>query len=292
MAESDTISCALHGAADGGDEAQVRELLTSGAPPDERNGNSEVPLHRACINGHAGVATALLEAGADAEACDGDGMRPLHLAAMGSHDAVVALLLASGASVDVPGRGGRLALHWAALYGGAGCCQLLVDVGADVGAVDASGKTAADLAERKGHGAVLGALQSANGAAGPADETIYQEAADEPSPLPRPLTRGFWSEDSARDTSPRRQPAARTEMPRDRMLEVVEEELEDIKDLLRLLVDKPADAAAPAPERVFSAGALAGVSSEGAAVIAVGVGVLGLALGYLCGIAAGRSSGG
>ena len=156
--DSDTLSSPLHGAAERGDEQQVRELLAGGAQVDERNAAQESALHRACMCGHQAVVAVLLDAGADAEACDADRMRPLHLAAMGGHDSVVALLLACGTNHAAQARAGREPLHWAALYGAASCCQLLVDVSANVDALDSSGKTALQLAERKGHHAVLTVL--------------------------------------------------------------------------------------------------------------------------------------
>ena len=83
MMGSDTLSSALHSAAERGDEQQVREMLAGGAQVDERNAAQESALHRACMCGHQAVAAVLLEVGADAEARDADGMQPLHLAAMG-----------------------------------------------------------------------------------------------------------------------------------------------------------------------------------------------------------------
>lgn len=278
LAADDTVSSPLHGAAERGDEEQARELLAGGALVDERNGGGETPLHRACMCGHQALASALLEAGADAEASDADGMRPLHLAAMGSHDAVVALLLACGASHDAPARSGRLPLHWAALYNAAGACQLLVDVGADVGATDSGGKTAVQLAERKGHEAVLRALrQSADGAAAaPRADVAPQQP---PPPLPQQL------HDALLPSCP--EPLQHEADDHGAVVLLLERELGNIQGLLQRLVDS-SSATTCAPDPADSTSHSRGVSLECAAAMAVGAGMLGLALGWIAG-ATGRS---
>lgn len=288
----DTVSSALHGAAERGDEQQARELLAAGAQVDERNGGHETALHRACMCGHQAVTSVLLEAGGDAEARDADGMQPLHLAAMGAHDSVVALLLACGANHADQARAGRQPLHWAALYGAAGCCQLLVDVSADVGATDSSGKTAVQLAERKGHQAVLNVLiefvdsalsaNPADAASAPHHQHLHEhgnEHRHQPRTA-RPVSDAF-------QTSGEFSGASYTPVHA-----LLQQELKKIQEQLTTLVDVASD-------RNMELRALAGtrlqltndrcshdhgtVSVEGAVVLAVGAGILGLALGFVCG---------
>jgi ankyrin repeat protein len=275
----DTLSSPLHGAAQRGESQQVCELLAGGALVDERNAAQESALHRACMCGHQAVAAALLEAGANAEACDADGMRPLHLAAMGAQDSVVALLLACGTNHAAQARAGREPLHWAALYGAAGCCQLLVDVSANVDAVDSSGKTALQLAERKGHQAVLDVLTQTPPAAAWADAAVARpQRQGEVGTRSKLQSPAAVQDKTSAEISTRSQ--LKTKAP-------LERELEKIQVLLQTLIDvnsrmNPEPMAGVARSQTGD-DEHTGVSMEGAAVLAVGAGMVGLALGFLCG---------
>ena len=274
MMGSDTLSSALHSAAERGDEQQVREMLAGGAQVDERNAAQESALHRACMCGHQAVAAVLLEVGADAEARDADGMQPLHLAAMGGQDSVVALLLACGTNHAAQARAGREPLHWAALYGSASCCQLLVDVSANVDALDSSGKTALQLAERKGHEAVLNVLTQTPAPAW-TDASVVAGSHQQEGRTSDPLQDQTISETLTAD--------------KNQTHAVLERELGNIRVLLQTLVDVN-NRVIPATARTRSHPGgdgwrkeRTGVSVEGAAVLAVGAGMVGLALGFLCG---------
>lgn len=129
---------ALHWAAQHGDAATARMLVSAGARLEAttRNGNY-TPLHVASRAGRAPVVKALLEAGANANAATSSGgATALHFAAaQGSVEAITALL-AHGASVDVrEGAWDQTSLMWAAAYNRLEALQLLIAKGASLKAV-------------------------------------------------------------------------------------------------------------------------------------------------------------
>jgi ankyrin repeat protein len=90
----------LHYAAADGNEVEVRQLLSSGANPNDQDDNGWAPLHFAAQAVSGGVTKVLLEAGADTELEDSFGNTPLWRAAMNSKGdgTVIVLLRQAGAN--------------------------------------------------------------------------------------------------------------------------------------------------------------------------------------------------
>ena len=150
----------LSTAAAGGDEQQVRRLLSAGASPNG-TGAGELPLAAAVQRGHTGVARLLLEAGADPNRLPpGPGDPVLHLAVRTRDLALVKLLLERGAAVGAvsqhedrqnPDHAGDSALHEAAAFGVSRLCEQLVRAGADPNATNRRGLTPLHHAAGGGH---------------------------------------------------------------------------------------------------------------------------------------------
>ncbi|GJP53784.1 hypothetical protein CLOM_g12921 [Closterium sp. NIES-68] len=122
----------LGGAAQRGDVARVRFLLSRGA----------------CADGCLPRGTD----GGDTGSAPPNGHTPLIYAARAGHVEVCDLLLKHGASVGARTRAGAAtALHRAAGAGHEQVVQLLLAHGADVAAVDSDGLTAADKARCQNH---------------------------------------------------------------------------------------------------------------------------------------------
>jgi len=138
----------LHRAANRGDEAQIRLLLSQGAHINERLPDGRTPLHCAAVQPHlvlnpnVEAARALLAAGADKDAKDNNGDTPLHLAAGSCHEAIVRTLLEAGAESTAKNIYGDTPLNkiifLAYIEGGFGgtaeVAQMLVTAGCEVNA--------------------------------------------------------------------------------------------------------------------------------------------------------------
>ena len=80
----------LHTAARAGDIDKVRELLASGASPNERDSLGGTPLHDAAWSGDLALITLLLTHGADSNARHLEsGSTPLHYAVITNHKPAV-----------------------------------------------------------------------------------------------------------------------------------------------------------------------------------------------------------
>jgi ankyrin repeat protein len=136
-----------------------------------RNGEGLNPLHVAAREGHGEAVRILLAAGADMKALDDhpqegvfrpytNGWTPLHLAAMAGNKAAAAILLQHGADANAADqRGKHTPLHFAALAGSADLVRLLLSHRADSDAEDDKHRTPLDLAEERGHTAVINLLK-------------------------------------------------------------------------------------------------------------------------------------
>jgi ankyrin repeat protein len=119
------------------------------------------PLHLASYFGNEAMARLLLEHGADPDAVSRNGMalRALHSACAACNFGIAAMLLERGADVNARQHGGWTALHSAASHGDLPLVELLVKNGADPGLASDDGKTSFDVAQDRGHTAILGSLR-------------------------------------------------------------------------------------------------------------------------------------
>jgi ankyrin repeat protein len=131
IADDILLDTPLHIAAERGDPAIVRLLLTFGANPIGWNSDGSDPLHRAAFRGLPDNVAALLEGGADPHALDDHGLTPLMSAIEGKrhewrdNDAAALLLVPSATDVDA-------AFTAAATAGMARTAIALIERGADL----------------------------------------------------------------------------------------------------------------------------------------------------------------
>jgi ankyrin repeat protein len=118
-------------------------------------------LCEAAALGHLEAARLLLDGGADSSRADGDGDTPLMAAALHGQLEVLRLLLGRGAAVDAAQPGdGFTAFHAACFSNQPACAEALARVGCDVGLKDKHGQTGRELAEGRGHAAVVERLRA------------------------------------------------------------------------------------------------------------------------------------
>ena len=154
-----------------GDTTGVARLLATGADP-----NASVPvgwttsgevfqttvLREAAMNGRLEVLRLLLDGGADPSLASSGGDTPLVIAAAYGHLEMLRLLLGRGAVVDAvnPGGTGGTAFHSACVLNQAECAEELARAGCNVGLRDNNGQTGREVAEAKGHTAVMERLRA------------------------------------------------------------------------------------------------------------------------------------
>jgi len=162
-----------------GQIAIMQLLLEAGADPNiperaSRGGWAGwSPLHGAVLRGDVGAAHLLLEAGADPNARDALRNTPLAWAAHNGDSDSIRSLLAAGANVNAAVKGGRTPLHLATLDGHTDSVKILLAAEADPtlstsrnAPTDSKGKivanqTARDLAQARGHTAIVALLDAA-----------------------------------------------------------------------------------------------------------------------------------
>ncbi|HXT00393.1 MAG TPA: ankyrin repeat domain-containing protein [Elusimicrobiota bacterium] len=168
-------------AAQYGDVGALQAALLSGISVNERNGKQETALHSAAFEGQMDAMQLLLKVGADVDAKTGNQATPLDYAAAGGHAEAVRLLLEHGASVDEAADGGFTPLLFAARQGDLATAKVLLEHGADPLATS-YGMTAADIAEKNGHGTLAAMLRAAidKGVAAP---DVSRPAAPPPEPV-------------------------------------------------------------------------------------------------------------
>ena len=168
--------------------------LIDGADVDERDRDGATALYLHADQGHAQIVKLLLQERwqCDVNANDHVGRTALQMAAKGGHTEAVAALLAAGANADHRDEAGETALYYACAAGSAPVARLLLEAGADVQATASSmgwsalhaaawrghlevvlvlnrfgadphamnhdGRTALDVAHKRTHAALLGAL--------------------------------------------------------------------------------------------------------------------------------------
>lgn len=153
----------LADAAQRGDVATVRALLTGGGDANAAQGDGMTALHWAADRGDSAMADALLRAKADpmARTRMGD-YTPLHIAARAGSPGVVRALLAAGADVKGTTSSGATVLHLAALAGNPEVVQALLAKGADPNALESQwGQTPLIFAAERDRPAAITALLKA-----------------------------------------------------------------------------------------------------------------------------------
>jgi uncharacterized protein len=134
----------LADAAERGDVAAVRTLLTQAADASAAQGDGMTALHWAAQHNDASLAALLLTAGANIRATTRlGGYTPLHLAAQTGAAAVIKALAGAGADVNARTATGATPLMFAAASGSADAVSLLTELSADANAIEsANGQTA------------------------------------------------------------------------------------------------------------------------------------------------------
>ena len=161
----------LGDAVSAGDAKKTGELLRAGANPDAgfimehdlfgRGALEVTPLCCAAGAGNLDMTQLLLDHNADPNLRDSSGLGPLKLAASSGQTAMVELLIEGGADIDATHpASNRTALHFACLYNKPDCVAALVRNGCDATTKDSQGNTGKQLAEMKGHTAVLDRLRA------------------------------------------------------------------------------------------------------------------------------------
>ncbi len=119
-------------------------------------------IHKAAFRGNLNEIKELLASGADPNDPDKKGLTPLMLATQKRHKDVMAALISHGADVNAKLNHGFTALFYPCMFGGADLAKLLIDSGADVNARE-DGNTPLMWAAFRGHVDIV-ALLLANGA--------------------------------------------------------------------------------------------------------------------------------
>ena len=172
-------SRALHAAAKYGHATTIRRLVVAGAKVDDprRDDHGFTPLIVACQDNRLAAAKQLLASGANPNDRDSDGTTVLHWAVFaarpveihmyedigGPHTtryepqndaALVQLLIAKGAKLDATDRAGNTALHQAAMMDARAAAAALIAAGAKRAVRNVSGKTALELARDRNNSVV------------------------------------------------------------------------------------------------------------------------------------------
>ena len=120
---------ALIEAAQNGNVAEVKRLLSEGANVNAKTSYEQTALHRAAILGDTTVVQLLVNRGSDISATDKEGATALLLAASCGHTATVQVFLDRGAHINAADRKGVTALQAAASNNNAATVKLLLDRG-------------------------------------------------------------------------------------------------------------------------------------------------------------------
>jgi CubicO group peptidase (beta-lactamase class C family) len=133
-------------------------FATSGAQ------DAQAELWDAAANGDQPEILAALQHGADPNKLDTrssrNGRYALNWAAFNDHPKLIPVLLSHGARIDAQNLTGFTALHHAAESGSVESARALLAAGADTSLRTQAGETAADVARRKGHAAIVQLIET------------------------------------------------------------------------------------------------------------------------------------
>ena len=121
-------------AAEKGDRAAVRALITKKADVNAPQSDGATALHWAVYRNDPEMADALLRAGANAKATNRTGITPLYMASLYGSPSLIGQLVNAGADAKAKGPNGETMLMLAARNGNAEAVKALVNAGADVNA--------------------------------------------------------------------------------------------------------------------------------------------------------------
>ena len=132
----------LHKAAQGGNDKNIKKLISAGSNIECQDSKGRRPLHFAAVEGNQKSVGRLLNHGADINAQDNKGSTPLHFAAnLSLKSSVILELIASGVDLDLRDNFGRTPLHLAASTKRASILKALFESGLEVDLIDNKGKT-------------------------------------------------------------------------------------------------------------------------------------------------------
>ena len=147
-------------ACDKGRSDLVLLLLAANAAVEQASSNGSTPLITACHNGHSECAQLLLTANAAVDQKNSNGNTSLLIACEKGHGECTKLLLTANASVDMADANGLTALRLACKANRLEAVKLLMQAGARTDLRAHDGWTALDVAESKGHTAIMRFLRS------------------------------------------------------------------------------------------------------------------------------------
>lgn len=150
-AYSQDLNSDLLRAAEQGNTASVKALMSQGADVNAKSKDGWTALMFAATMGHTEIVKTLLAKGADVNAKSKDGWTALVCAAVEGHTKTVEMLLAKGADVNAKNKHGYTALMGASLKGHLEIVKALLDKGASVAVIEKDGHTALTLAALGGH---------------------------------------------------------------------------------------------------------------------------------------------
>jgi ankyrin repeat protein len=182
-AEGDGAAVSRRRAAGGAPNASVPGQMTSSRDTAASSPGEVVhstALCEAAGHGRLEAVRLLLDAGADPSLAS-DGYTPLMLAAWRGQLEVLRLLLRRGTAVNTTDSAtGTTAFHIACMNNQAECAEALVRAGCDVGLKDNIGETGREVAEGRGHAAVVARLRAV------VAEQLRAAQAAGPAPVPTP----------------------------------------------------------------------------------------------------------
>ena len=146
-----------------GDPGAVAFMATWGHHMDEMNKDGRAGLHVAAENGDAAVARELLSRGAAPSVVGTFGLTPAHVAAYCGHVDVLELILAApGADTNARDQDGSTPLHWAVSSGKVATVEaILARDDVDIYVQNEKGRTAAEVSERDDITSALAAAHAA-----------------------------------------------------------------------------------------------------------------------------------
>lgn len=143
-----------------GNTAQVRELMTKGAPfSTDWLGTS--PLHLAAMNNHLETCEVLIRAGLNKDARTKVDRTPLHFAVYEGHEQIVDLLVSTQCDVDARDMLRMTPLHWAVEKRHKKIVEILLRHGADPNADSKFRKTPISMALENGYNEIYLMLDAA-----------------------------------------------------------------------------------------------------------------------------------